>query len=251
MNVHPVPCGPAVNGSGRKTFALLKGRLISESGDDEWLLLANPTPSATRRRQSDEIDIVAIGPPGDQVVEVKHWTEVRIGRNPEPVEQEAGRVTNKARRIGTTPRRHVRSLPQVHGVFPVTGAASRLAASEGCGPVGGVPIHTLKTWRDMIGLHARRVLSSARIGIPGAALEPGSVVAMDGALKRMAGMTRSLTIDYGDEVLLALGMTPDDFAKEAGMLIAVKLYEMGRLSSGAAAELANLPKPLFLAGLAA
>ena len=64
-------------------------------------------------------------------------------------------------------------------------------------------------------------------------------------------MTRSLTIDYGDEVLLALGMTPDEFNKEARTLIAVKLYEMGRLSTGAAAELANLPKPLFLSRLAA
>ena len=64
-------------------------------------------------------------------------------------------------------------------------------------------------------------------------------------------MRRSLTIDYGDEVLLALGMTPDEFNKEARTLIAVKLYEMGRLSTGAAAELANLPKPLFLSRLAA
>ena len=64
-------------------------------------------------------------------------------------------------------------------------------------------------------------------------------------------MTRSLTIDYGDDVLLALGMTPDEFGKEAKILIAVKLHEMGRLSAGAAAKLANLPKPLFLSRLAA
>ena len=64
-------------------------------------------------------------------------------------------------------------------------------------------------------------------------------------------MTRSLTIDYGDEVLLALGMTPDEFSKEARTLIAVKLCEMGRLSTGAAAELARLPKPVFLTRLAA
>ena len=63
-------------------------------------------------------------------------------------------------------------------------------------------------------------------------------------------MTRSLTIDYGDDVLLALGMTPEEFSEEARTLIAVKLHEMGRLSTGAAAELANLPKPLFLTKLA-
>ena len=63
-------------------------------------------------------------------------------------------------------------------------------------------------------------------------------------------MTRSLTIDYGDDVLLALGLTPEEFREEAKLLIAVKLYEMGRLSTGAAAELADVPKPLFLTKLA-
>ena len=63
-------------------------------------------------------------------------------------------------------------------------------------------------------------------------------------------MTRSLTIDYGDDVLLALGLTSEEFREEAKILIAVKLYEMGRLSTGAAAELADVPKPLFLTKLA-
>ena len=63
-------------------------------------------------------------------------------------------------------------------------------------------------------------------------------------------MIRSLTIDYGDDVLLALGLTPEEFREEAKLLIAVKLYEMGRLSTGAAAALADLPKPLFLTKLA-
>ena len=63
-------------------------------------------------------------------------------------------------------------------------------------------------------------------------------------------MTRSLTIDYGDEVLLALGLSPDQFREEAKILIAVKLYEMGRLSTGAAAKFAGVAKPLFLTKLA-
>ena len=63
-------------------------------------------------------------------------------------------------------------------------------------------------------------------------------------------MTRSLTIDYNDDLLTALGMTPDEFREEARILIAVKLCELGRLSTGAAAALANVPKPLFLTKLA-
>ena len=63
-------------------------------------------------------------------------------------------------------------------------------------------------------------------------------------------MKRTLTIDYGDEVLLALGYSPSQFSEEARILDAVKLYELGRLSSGAAAKLDGIPKPLFLMKLA-
>ncbi len=63
-------------------------------------------------------------------------------------------------------------------------------------------------------------------------------------------MKRTLTIDYGEEVLLALGYSPRQFSEEAKILVAVKLYELGRLSSGAAAKLADIPKPMFLMKLA-
>ena len=63
-------------------------------------------------------------------------------------------------------------------------------------------------------------------------------------------MKRTLTFDYGDEVLLALGYSPRQFSEEARILVAVKLYELGRLSSGAAAKLANITKLLLLMKLA-
>ena len=63
-------------------------------------------------------------------------------------------------------------------------------------------------------------------------------------------MKRTLTVEYGDEVLLALGVSPEEFAEELRLLTAIKLYELGRLSSGAAANLAEIPKPVFLNKLA-
>ncbi len=59
-----------------------------------------------------------------------------------------------------------------------------------------------------------------------------------------------LTLSIPDEVLAALQATPDDLASTIRFAASVKLYEMGRLSSGAAAQLAGVPKAYFLTRLA-
>ena len=114
MKVTLINCGPVANDSEQKAIGRLKSGLISELGDDEWLLLANLAFSTTHQRQSDEIDIVAIGPPGVRVIEVKHWTATWVKQNTELVEHEAERVMAKARKVGTTLRRKVSN-----GVFLV------------------------------------------------------------------------------------------------------------------------------------
>ena len=99
MKVTPINCGPIANDSEQKAIDRLKAGLISIPGADEWLLLANLMFFSTHRRQSDEIDLIAIGPPGIRVIEVKHWTAAWVKRNAELVEREADRVTNKARKV--------------------------------------------------------------------------------------------------------------------------------------------------------
>ena len=55
----------------------------------------------------------------------------------------------------------------------------------------------------------------------------------------------SIMIECPANILDALKETPDEFAREARILLAVKLYEIGRLSSGRAAELAGLGRVAF------
>ena len=61
--------------------------------------------------------------------------------------------------------------------------------------------------------------------------------------------TRQIVIDVPEKVLLAEKADERSFARELRMLAAVKLYELGRLSSGRAAELAGVPRMEFLLAL--
>ncbi|WP_437726942.1 UPF0175 family protein [Sorangium sp. So ce861] len=61
--------------------------------------------------------------------------------------------------------------------------------------------------------------------------------------------TRQIVVDVPEKVLLAEKMDEAEFARELRTLAAIKLYELGPLSSGRAAELAGMARVEFLLSL--
>lgn len=58
-----------------------------------------------------------------------------------------------------------------------------------------------------------------------------------------------LTISYPQDLLLSLKESPVEFEAEARLLLAVKLYELGKVSTGMAARVAGISRVSFLFAL--
>ncbi len=58
-----------------------------------------------------------------------------------------------------------------------------------------------------------------------------------------------IVLEIPDETLMALKTTSEEIGPALRLAAAIKLYEIGKLSSGAAARLAGIPRVVFLTRL--
>lgn len=228
MNVKPIPCGPVVNASERKAIDHLETCLKAEPGDDKWLLLTNLSFSTTHQHPPAEIDIVAIGPQGVRVIEVKHWDLHWMSNNPEIVQREAERLIGKVRKVNTSLRRVIPQLNWADGVFLVTRDAKESELIEG-NKLWGVQCHTLKTCQGALGLGLARPqsLSPDQVETLGKTLYPNAGVAIDGELSHLGDYDNLKPLTPEDErfhrIYRGIRDTPPEPEPE---LILLHLYDV-------------------------
>lgn len=58
--------------------------------------------------------------------------------------------------------------------------------------------------------------------------------------------THLLSIPYSDDLLLSLKESAEEFEREARLLLAAKLYERGRVSTGLGSQIAGLSRVEFM-----
>jgi len=81
------------------------------------------------------------------------------------------------------------------------------------------------------------------------AVETGGKIDHDGSCSRELTLMSTIQVDVPDEVLISLKETTDTLPRELRIAAAVKLLEIGKLSSGRAAQLAGVSRVEFLAML--
>ena len=59
-------------------------------------------------------------------------------------------------------------------------------------------------------------------------------------------MQETITVQVPGEIREMLNRTPEEMARDMRLYTALMLFQLGKLSSGAAAEMAGLPRVLFL-----
>ena len=183
-SVRHIPCGVAVNASELLAVEKLKSKLQTIPGP--WVVLSNLTHSSSANRLSDEIDLVAIGPVGVVVVEVKHWDAAFLKQRPDVSESEAERINEKAKRIAAK----LRSTLEVGFISPrllLTRGGTGLQGGQRI-HVRGVPVFGLSECKELVSFERGGNLNGEMVERAAQLLAPTSRVALGGELRHFAGL---------------------------------------------------------------
>jgi serine/threonine protein kinase len=189
VRVQHLFCGPFANVSEETACNAMAKHFQALPGDATVYLLTNLAHSVDQRRQPDEIDMVAIGPGGLVVVEVKHWDRARLKSNAWDVEDQADLVTLKAKRIAGRLRKVHENLGFVGAAMLLTKEAKSLRQDGRLPDVRGVRLYALAD----AGALAGTVIAGSGPGLDAQQvareLAPRSLAAASGEIRRIGRIT--------------------------------------------------------------
>ncbi|MEK7674388.1 MAG: nuclease-related domain-containing protein [Verrucomicrobiota bacterium] len=183
MAVKIIRFSEPVNASEVAAQTKCKAALDALGDSVSWIVFAGLASSSSPLHQSDDLDLVPIGPRGVFLIEVKHWDAAWINDNRASAEAEAEKLTAKAKRLSGRVKRALADSPKVTQAFLLT----REPAGPNLPPtIRGVPVWTLrdltKIFRD---LH-KGVLNESQVKLLSGTLEPAAKVQLDGKIRRLA-----------------------------------------------------------------
>jgi len=179
MPAQQIICGPTANQSEEKALERLRSLLGSD-----WVLLSNLQLITGQDRQPSEIDVIAVGPPGVHVIEVKHWDGAWVKENSDRAEDEARILKSKTERVGSLLRRELSGLNiHAHQVFLFTRESSQIPPPMLPPMLAGAPIWTLKSAQTELAKLTQRTFSADQVQRIVAAIQPRARLHTDGKLR--------------------------------------------------------------------
>jgi serine/threonine protein kinase len=183
MAVKVIRFNAPVNASEITAEAKCKVALEALGDSVSWFVFAGLASSSSPLYQSDDLDLVPIGPRGVFLIEVKHWDAAWINDNRVSAETEAEKLTTKAKRFSGRVKRVLSEGPKVTQSFLVTRepVGSSLPSS-----IRGVPVWTLRELTKIFRELPKGVLNESQVKLLAGTLEPAAKIQVDGKMRRIA-----------------------------------------------------------------
>lgn len=183
MPVKLIQCGDPVNESEKIAAQRCKTVLGTLEDTVSWVIFANLSSSSSPLHQSDELDLVLIGPRGVFLLEVKHWDAAWISENRLRAEDEAEKLTSKTRRFAGRVQRALFKSPKVQQALLLT----REPVGQGLPQsLRGVPIWTLRDLHKTLRAIPNGLLAELQITSLAGSVQPAAKAQLDGKVRRIA-----------------------------------------------------------------
>lgn len=182
MAVKLIRFSEPVNASEQVAQSRVKAALDSLGDSTLWVVYAGLASSSSPVYQSDDIDLLVIGPRGVLCIEVKHWDASWVNNNTPLVEAEAEKLTSKARRLAGRVRRALPNGPRVEQKLLLTREPVGQSLPKA---VRGVPLWTLRDLAKELQECDQGILSESEVKALAASLEPAAKMHVDGKIRRL------------------------------------------------------------------